>query len=63
MGLGQTATSLARMLAPAMAGLAQTYSDDGPALLGAVAAFLGIFCTIFMISLPSSPVYVKEKTS
>ncbi|CAG7834522.1 unnamed protein product [Allacma fusca] len=66
LGLGQTATSLARMLAPVMAGAAQTISDDGPALLGSFSALVAIICTIFLIPSDLTPApnpYVKEKTT
>ena len=64
LGLGQTATSLARMLAPTMSGLAQTFSDDGPALLGAITAFAGIIFTLCLIPANlTSKSYVKVKPS
>ena len=64
LGLGQTASSLARMLAPLMAGVAQQgISDDGPALIGALAAVVGTLCIIFCIPRHSSSSYVKDKSA
>ncbi len=43
LGLGQTATSLSRMLAPFVAGISQKYiSDDGPAIMGTICGVIGL---------------------
>lgn len=50
LGLGQSATSLSRMLAPFIAGVAQTYlsDQDGPAIIGFTAALLGLIWSYFV---------------
>jgi len=63
LGLGQTSSSLARMFAPLAAGLAQQgFAEDGPALFGAIAAFLGALCIIFFIPRQTGTSYVKDKS-
>jgi hypothetical protein len=51
LGLGQTATSSSRMIAPLVAGLSQSLSDDGPNAVGAVAAFMALLGS-YLISRP-----------
>lgn len=46
LGLGQSATSLARMISPTAAGISFGMSSDGPFLLAAISAVLGIIATL-----------------
>jgi len=64
LGLGQTATSLSRMLAPFVAGIAQTVSEDGPAVIGTIAALFG-FIGSYMVSRAEdhSSVQMQKKVS
>jgi len=56
LGLGQTATSLSRMLAPLMAGIAQQgFSEDGPAIIAAASSLFGVACVVFCVPRPTLP--------
>jgi len=67
LGLGQTATSLSRMLAPVTAGAVQTlYGTDGPNFVGAASAYLGLTMAAALVHILSSRQrnkYVMKKTS
>lgn len=46
LGLGQSATSVARMVSPTLAGIAFEVSPDGPFLVAAISAVLGIIASV-----------------
>jgi len=63
LGLGQTATSLSRMLAPFMAGLSQAASNDGPNVIGALSSFIGLVGLYFLCRSKDSFGHHEKKVS